>query len=53
MSRLTRLKLVVAVVGLGVWVVGLRMGEDRLRWAGIALLAGAFLLRLLSPRERL
>lgn len=53
MSRLTRLKLVLAAVGVGIWAVGARLGDDRITWAGLALLAGAFLLRFLNPRDRL
>ena len=46
MTPLTRIKLLVAVAGVCVWAVGVQMGEERLKWAGIALLAVAFLLRL-------
>ena len=53
MTRLARLKLVVAAVGVGVWAVGARLGHDRLTWAGLGLLVGAFLLRFLSPRDRM
>ena len=53
MSRLPRLKIVVAAVALGAWAVGARLQDDRLTWAGIALLAGAFLLRFLNPKDRL
>lgn len=48
MTPLTRMKLVVAATGVCVWGVGVRLGEERLKWAGIALLAIAFLLRLLK-----
>ncbi|HEY0971735.1 MAG TPA: hypothetical protein VGE02_12270 [Gemmatimonadales bacterium] len=53
MNRLTRLKVVVAAVALVVWAVGARLGDERLTWAGLALLAGAFLLRFLNPRDRM
>lgn len=53
MSNLTRIKLVVGALGIAIWGVGIRLGDDRLRWAGIGLLAGAFLLRLLNGRTRL
>jgi hypothetical protein len=51
MTNLTRAKLVVGGVGVAVWGIGVRMGEERLKWAGIALLAGAFLLRFLNTRR--
>ena len=50
MTQLTRTKLLVAVAGAAVWVWGVRSGDERLRWAGIALLVLAFLLRLLNRR---
>lgn len=50
MTPLTRMKLVVAATGVCVWGVGVRLGEERLKWAGIALLAIAFLLRLFKER---
>ena len=53
MTRLTRLKIVVAAVALGVWAVGARLQDARLTWSGIALLAGAVLLRFLNPKVRL
>ncbi len=52
MTRLTRLKVVVAAVALAVWAWGARTADARFTWAGIALLAVAFLLRFLNPRER-
>ena len=51
MTNLTRAKLLVGGLGIAVWGVGVRMGEERLKWAGIALLGVAFLLRFLSPRR--
>ena len=50
MTQLTRVKLLVAGAGLSVWGIGVRYGDDRFRWAGVALLAIAFLLRLLRRR---
>ena len=52
MSNLTRAKLVVGGVGVAIWGVGVRMGDERLKWAGVALLGAAFLLRFLGPRQR-
>ena len=46
----TRVKLLVAGAGLSVWGIGVRYGDERFRWAGIALLAIAFLLRLFRRR---
>lgn len=51
MTPLTRIKLLVAAAGVSVWGIGVRQGDDRLRWAGIALLAVAFLLRLVRDRH--
>ncbi len=53
MTPLTRLKIVVAAVAIAVWATGARLEDERLEWVGIALLAGAFLLRFLKPRDRL
>ncbi|MHB1222439.1 MAG: hypothetical protein ACYC2G_00115 [Gemmatimonadaceae bacterium] len=51
MTPLTRIKLLVAAAGVSMWAMGVRLGDDRLRWGGIALLAVAFLLRLLKDRH--
>ncbi len=51
MTPLTRIKLATAAAGVVVWAVGVRIGEERLKWAGIAILAVAFLLRLLNNRH--
>ena len=50
MTRLSFAKLVVGAVALVVWAIGARADDGRLRWVGIALLAGAFLLRFFEPR---
>lgn len=50
MTPLTRIKLATAAAGVVVWAVGVRIGEERLKWAGIAILAFAFLLRLLNDK---
>lgn len=41
----TRLKLLLAVAGLATFFVGMRLGDPRVRWAGIGLVAAAWLLR--------
>lgn len=51
MTNLTRAKLFVGGAGIAVWGIGVRMGDERLKWTGIALLAAAFLLRFLNPRR--
>ena len=53
MTNLTRLKLLVGGAGIAIWGWGVRMGDDRYKWVGVALLAGAFLLRFVNRRERL
>jgi hypothetical protein len=50
MTRLTLAKLVVGGIALAVWAVGVRLGDERLKWGGIALLGAAFLLRFLNPK---
>ena len=50
MTRLSVAKLAVGAVALAVWAIGARADDARLRWAGIALLAGAFLLRFFEPK---
>ena len=50
MTRLSFAKLAVGAVALVIWAIGARTDDPRLRWAGIALLAGAFLLRFFDPK---
>lgn len=50
MTNYTRLKLVVGALGVSIWAYGVRTADDRLRWAGIALLAVAFLMRFVERR---
>jgi hypothetical protein len=47
---LTSVKVALAVVGLVVWGYGVRVDDPVLRWVGVALFAGAVLLRFLSRR---
>ena len=51
MTRPTTLKLVLFVVGLFLFASGIRAQRPEVRWAGIALIAVAFFMRLL-PKER-
>lgn len=46
------MKLAMAAVGIITWAYGVREDDHRVRWLGIALLAGAFLLRFLFRRPR-
>jgi hypothetical protein len=48
---LTSLKVALAAVGLVVWGYGVRVDDPVLRWVGIALFAGAVLMRFLSRRR--
>jgi membrane protein implicated in regulation of membrane protease activity len=49
--RLATLKLVLAIAGIVLFLAGVRTGLTVLRWAGIAVVAAAFLLRFLPRRE--
>ena len=51
MSRLTQLKLGLAIIGLLLWGYGYRVDDSRLRWIGIGFLAGAALLRFVRHRS--
>jgi len=50
-TRLSVAKLAVGAVALVVWAIGARLDDPRLRWGGIAILAAAFLLRFLDPKQ--
>jgi hypothetical protein len=53
MTAVTRARLAVAVLGLGVWGFGYRWDDTRVRWIGIAMLAAAVLMRFLDrPGDR-
>jgi len=45
------MKLVVAAVGVAIWVYGYSVEGDRIRWTGIAVLAVAVFLRFFTPRK--
>lgn len=47
MTGLTTAIVIVAAVGLGVLAYGIRVDEPTIRWGGIAVLAVAWLMRLL------
>lgn len=51
MSRLTQLKIVLALVGLVLFGAGVRFGDTRLRMGGIGFVAAAWLLRFVRVRE--
>jgi hypothetical protein len=44
-------KVALVAVGLGTWLYGYRVDDDRLTWLAIAFLAAAFLLRLVPERS--
>jgi hypothetical protein len=45
------IKVALATVGIITWAYGVREDDHRVRWLGIAFLAGAFLLRFLFRRS--
>lgn len=47
MSRFTLAKLLLTIVGVALFATGMRMDEPGYRWAGIVLVALAFLARFL------
>jgi hypothetical protein len=50
MTRMTTLKLALAVVGILIWLFGNQAGDDRIRWIGIGLLVVAVLLRFVGRK---
>ncbi len=52
MTLLTRVKLALAIIGVGVFAVGVRLDHSRLRMVGIAIVAAAWVLRFVKPRDR-
>lgn len=52
MEPITVAQLALAVIGVVVWGYGTRMGDSRVGWAGIILLAAASLLRFVKRRRR-
>jgi hypothetical protein len=51
-SPVTVVKIALAVVGLLVFGYGIRVDSTAVRWAGIAFVAVAVLLRFVKPRPR-
>lgn len=45
-------KVILALVGVGLFLLGTNMASAWLRWVGIAVVAIAFLLRFYQPRSR-
>lgn len=52
LAPLSHLKLGLAVVGIVLFGYGVRADDERLRWAGIAFLAVAVVLRFVGRRRR-
>ena len=52
MSRYIRIKILLAVLGLGVLIWGMRIDDPTTRWIGIACLAASVLMRFLPKRLR-
>ncbi len=50
MTPITTAQLALAAIGIVVWGWGTRVGDPRIGWAGIVLLAVASLLRFVKPR---
>jgi hypothetical protein len=50
MNTLTRLKLIIVLVGLAIWAYGLRINNRMLMWVGMGFVIVAFLLRF-APRR--
>jgi hypothetical protein len=50
LNRLALAKLGFVLAGIGTFGVGIRIEDARVRWAGIVLVAVAWLLRLAGPR---
>jgi hypothetical protein len=51
MTPITSAQLALAVLGIVVWGYGTRIGDPRVGWAGIALLAAASVLRFVKRRR--
>ena len=50
LSRLTRFRLAIALIGVAVWAGGVRFDEGRTRVVGMVIIALALLLRFLPKR---
>jgi hypothetical protein len=51
MISVITLRLVLAAIGLILFIYGVRTGDERMRWAAIAFVAVAVLLRVITPRR--
>ena len=51
MSNLSRAKLLFAIIGIGIWLYGVRMADRRLQWLGVGVVLVAFILRFV-PRGK-
>ena len=51
MSALTRAKIALALTGLALFGAGVRLELSGLRWAGLAVVIAAWLLRFVRPRN--
>ena len=51
MRSVQSLKLAMAAVGLAAFFLGVKMQNEVVRWTGIGLVAAAFLLRFVRPRQ--
>ena len=52
LSRVTIAKIALALVGVAVFLAGVRLESEPLRWTGIALAAVAWLLRFVEKGQR-
>ena len=52
MEPVTVAQLALAIIGIVVWGYGTRIGDSRVGWVGIVLLAAASLLRFVKGRRR-
>jgi hypothetical protein len=52
MSRFTRIKIILAGIGLVVLIWGIRVDDSRIRWVGIIVLAASVLMRFVPKRLR-
>jgi hypothetical protein len=52
MTTLTRIKVVLALIGIAAFGLGARFEQPSMRWAGIGVVAVAWLLRFAGPRNR-
>jgi len=51
MPAVTTIKLVFAVLGIAVFMIGAQIGSSAIRWTGIGLVSAGFVLRFLGRRR--